>query len=171
MKAVLLLAITILSLSAITKIEFTDRTTQLYPVGTVWTFLTSFTEAADKANLCKLSSTHTETGHTMTTAKADNLLSEFHGFDDTDSIEFTGTNIESIIITMIKDLHEGVPISFFAVVTCPTDVIGNYTLEVKNGASTLIAKKAVTFVNPDATTNGASSVAALMMACLIALMI
>jgi hypothetical protein len=144
MTAILLLAFSVLSFSAITKIKYTGRTTALTPVGGFWTFATTAVTADDIANLCKLSTTNAKTGHTMSTAKADNLLSEFIGFDNSDTIEFTGTNIESITITLTKDLHYDIPVSFVVEVTCPAN-IGGYTLEINNGTAVVQAKAAAAF--------------------------
>ena len=168
MKATILLSLAILSCSAITKLKYSGKFSTLFPVGTVWTFATSYTQPTDIANLCKLRETYTAgEAYYVNVAKSDNLISDIQGFDNSDTIAFSGTNLESIVITLGLEMPIDNEVSFIAEVTCPTDSIGSYTLEIKNGNNVLVSKAAVALVNPEASSNASCLLISVMVALMV----
>jgi hypothetical protein len=172
MKSNIITMFSVLALSAITKVKYSGNTTVAIPADADWAFISVAETVDELAALCPRPTGMNDDYFKMSEAKTAGYITEYSGFSANDTICIANEMLSSISINSLVAMPIGTSVSITFASTC-TGAIGNYTLKISDGTTfaEVLATAAVTLADGDASTSGASEVAAVLMMLLLALFI
>jgi hypothetical protein len=164
MKAIIFIALSILSLSLVSKVRYGGPAPVDVAAGSLWTWTSAYTSIFDIVKICVPSGTWSLSGITMKSALDSKIIANYAGFGDTDIIDLTSSiSLSSFsIASSVAFVKKGVAaVSIFA--TC-TD-IGKYTLTITKTDKTQL------YTSKISLESGSTSIAAFLMMLIMGLLI
>jgi hypothetical protein len=142
MKAIILFSLVAVAYSAATdkKITISATTPSILPYSSEWIFTAVFDKIEMKETFCTPKVAITAGPVSLEEAKATYILTDYTGFDKTDTIYYDlehTTELLDFEVYIHVDIPKNTSVSLTFNVTCPTEFLGNYTSSIKDISDTV----------------------------------